>query len=92
MTWTRASVIKKTIKYSGQQKCYVKTKQQLHDATVFKQLKSENNGAGTQVETHSYSMKVFTFVIPMHPAWYLALVNPSKWMNDGHQVRDAQYM
>lgn len=69
---------KKTIKYSGQQKCYVKTKQQLHDATVFKQLKSENNGAGTQVETHSYSMKVFTFVIPMHPAWYLALVNPSK--------------
>lgn len=56
----------------------MKTKQQLHDATVFKQLKSENNGAGTKVETHSYSMKVFTFVIPMHPAWYLALVNPDK--------------
>lgn len=49
----------------------------------FKQLERKNNEAAAKVLTHPHSMKGLTFVIPIHPAWFLVLVNPNKYMNDG---------
>lgn len=90
MTWTRASVIKNYEMLWTAKNAMWKLSSGSLTLLCFKQLKSKNNEAAAKVNTHSYSMKGFTFVIPIHPAWYLVLVNPNKHMNEGHQVRAGQ--
>ena len=92
MTWTRASVIKNYEMLWTAKNAMWKLSSGSLTLLCFKQLKSKNNEAAAKVNTHSYSMKGFTFVIPIHPAWYLVLVNPNKHMNYGHQIRAAGYV